>query len=51
MILRREIVGRLTTAAEPLYGTDEARQIARMILEARTGTTLTQFVTAPDTEV
>ena len=51
MIPRREIIDRLTAAAEPLYGTGEARQIARMILEARTGTTLTQMVTEPDGEV
>ena len=51
MISRSEIVARLTAAAEPLYVTGEAQQIARMILEARTGTTLTQFVMMPDTEV
>ena len=51
MSSRREIVDRLTAAAAPLYGESEARQIARMILESRTGTTLTQFVTDPDAEV
>ena len=51
MIPRREIVGRLTSAAEPLYGGSEARQIARMILEARTGTTLTQLAVEPDAAV
>ena len=51
MSSRREIAERLTAAAEPLYGADEARQIARMILESRTDTTLTQLVTDPDAEV
>ena len=51
MTSRREIAERLTAAAEPLYGVSEARQIARMILEARTGTTLTQLVMEPDAEV
>ena len=51
MISRREIVERLTAAAAPIYGADEARQIARMILEARTGTTLTQLVVEPDAGV
>lgn len=51
MSSRREIAERLTVAAEPLYGAAEARQIARMILESRTGTTLTQLVADPDAEV
>ena len=51
MSSRREIAERLTAAAAPLYGAEEARQIARMILEARTGTTLTQLVVDPDAEV
>lgn len=51
MSTRREIVERLTAAARPLYGEAEARQIARMILGERTGTTLTQLVVDPDAEV
>lgn len=48
MISRREILDRLTAAAEPLYGRGEARQIARMVLAARAGVTLTQMVVDPD---
>ena len=51
MMSRREIVDLLTSAAEPLYGVGEARQIARMILAARTGTTLTQLAMEPDIQV
>lgn len=48
MTTRRDILDRLTAAAEPLYGAAEARQIARMVLSARTGATLTQMVVEPD---
>lgn len=48
MTTRRSILDRLTAAAEPIYGTAEARQIARMVLSARTGATLTQMVVEPD---
>ena len=47
----RKIVDRLTAAAMPLYGSAEARQIAFMILEARTGIDITKFVTQPDVQV
>lgn len=47
---RRELASRLATIAEPIYGANEAKQIARMILEEMAGVSFTELVTAPDAE-
>ncbi len=39
---------RLTAAAEPLYGIDEARQIARIILCDKCGISLSEILVHPD---
>ncbi len=51
MSSRREIFDRLVEASEPLYGMQEARQIARMVLFARTSTTLIDMVLRGDESV
>lgn len=48
MTSRRDIMHRLTAAAEPLYGIDEARQIARIILCDKCGISLSEILVHPD---
>ncbi len=48
MTSRRDILHRLTAAAEPLYGIDEARQIARIILCDKCGISLSEILVHPD---
>lgn len=47
---RRELLSHLTNLAEPIYGRQEATQIARMILEEVAGLSYTQLVVDPDAE-
>ncbi len=47
---RRELSKHLAKIAEPIYGEQEARQIARMVLEEVGGVTFTQLITEPDAE-
>ena len=48
MTSRRDIMHRLTAAAEPLYGIDEARQIAHIILCDKCGISLSEILVHPD---
>lgn len=48
MATRREIFDRLVTAAESVYGVQEARQIAQMVLSVRAGVSLTDLVVRGD---
>lgn len=48
MFSRREIFDKLRQTAESVYGDEEARQIAQMVLYARTRTTLTDLVLRGD---
>lgn len=48
MTSRRDILRRLTAAAEPLYGIDEARQIARIILCDKCNISMSEMLVHPD---
>lgn len=47
---RSALASHLASIAEPLYGQQEAKQIARMILEEVAGVTFTQLIADPDAE-
>ncbi len=47
---RRELYNRLIASAEPIYGTNEARQIARMIMEEREGISWQMLASDPEAE-
>ncbi|MFI3289207.1 MAG: peptide chain release factor N(5)-glutamine methyltransferase [Rikenellaceae bacterium] len=47
---RRELLQHLTSLAEPIYGVQEATQIARMILEEVGGVSRTQLIVDPEAE-
>ncbi len=47
---RRELANHLSALAEPIYGKQEARQIARMILEEVANVSFTQLIADPDGE-
>lgn len=51
MTSRRDILHRLTAAASPLYGAEEARQIAEMIVCAKGGITRGELLTEPMREL
>ncbi len=47
---RREAIESIERAAELIYGREEARQMARMLLDEVAGVSLTDLVTAPEAE-
>ncbi len=47
---RRELANHLASLAEPIYGINESRQIARMILEEVAGISTTQLIADPNAE-
>ncbi len=47
---RRELATHLASIAEPIYASQEAEQIARMILEEVAGVSFTELIVAPNVE-